>query len=401
VATVTTKTVTTKLRDGVVKRGETWSYVVRVFDHQAGRTKPKWVGGFPTEAAAKAARDEARVAARRGDYVDRSGVTVRGYLAEWLEAHAVEVKPKTLAGYRHDVERYVVPRLGGIPLQSLRPATLSRFYRELLADGGRNGGPLSARSVDRVHRTLRKALNDAVHVERLLASNPAVRAKRPAARRLEPGEVWTTGQLRTFLEVAAEHRLGTFYRAAAYTGARRGELLALRWSALDLDAAEVTFARSAAVVAGQRVEGSTKGDRSRTISLDAGTVEALREHRKRQAAERLMAGPMWTGDGSLVFVTEFGHPLYPDTPSNLMGKLVRKATCRTRACTTCGTCTRPRCCWPACRCTWWRPGRATRTPASPSRSTRTCSASRRPAWPMCSRKCSTPPHDPQLLLANR
>ena len=87
-----------KLRDGVIKRGGSWSYVIRVPDPATGVTKPKWVGGFDTEEAAKAARDEARVRARRGEYVNRSTSTVADYLAEWVEAHAATVKPKTLAG---------------------------------------------------------------------------------------------------------------------------------------------------------------------------------------------------------------------------------------------------------------------------------------------------------------
>ena len=54
-----------RLRDGVMKRGRTWSYVIRVKDPETGVSKPRWVGGFATEAVAKAARDEARVNARR------------------------------------------------------------------------------------------------------------------------------------------------------------------------------------------------------------------------------------------------------------------------------------------------------------------------------------------------
>jgi Microbial-type PARG, catalytic domain len=75
-----------------------------------------------------------------------------------------------------------------------------------------------------------------------------------------------------FLGEASSHRLFAFYRLAAYTGARRGEMLYLRLSALDLDAAEVTFGGSTAVVRGQRIEGSTKGGRSRTVSLESGDV---------------------------------------------------------------------------------------------------------------------------------
>lgn len=178
-----------RLRDGVIKRGESWSYVIRVPDHATGVSKPKWVGGFETEEEAKAARDEARVRARRGEYVNRSVSTVADYLAEWVEAHASTVKPKTLAGYRHDIDHYIVPRIGRMRLQALRPAMISKLYRDLADHGGHEGRPLSAWTVSHVHRTLRKALADAVHVDQLLAANPADRTKRPRNRDVEPGRV--------------------------------------------------------------------------------------------------------------------------------------------------------------------------------------------------------------------
>lgn len=311
-----------RLRDGVTKRGNTWSYVIRVRDPATGASRPRWVGGFPTEEAAKAARDEARVRARRGQYVDRSSLTVAQYLREWLQGHAATVKPKTLSGCRKDIELYIVPGIGRVKLQALRPATVSKFYRDLAEHGGQNGRPLSASTVSHVHRTLRKALTDAVEVEGLLASNPAARAKRPRARRPEPGRVWTSAQLRAFLEHARSHRLFAFYWLAAHTGARRGELLHLRWQDIELDAAEVTFSGTTAVVDGKRVEGSTKAERSRVVSVDAGTIRVLREHHRRQAEERLSAGPDWNGYDDLVFATAYGEPLYPDTVTNLMAKLI-------------------------------------------------------------------------------
>jgi integrase len=99
-----------------MKRGRTWSYVIRLVDPETGTSKPKWVGGFPTEKAAKEARDDARVKARRGEYVDRNRLTVARYLDEWIEGHAVEIKPKTLAGYRDLLDRYVRPRIGSVRL---------------------------------------------------------------------------------------------------------------------------------------------------------------------------------------------------------------------------------------------------------------------------------------------
>jgi integrase len=214
---------------------------------------------FETEEAAKAARDEARIRARRGEYVNRSVSTVADYLAVWVETHASAVKPKTFAGYRHDIDHYIVPRIGRMRLQALRPAVISKLYRDLAEHGGRDGRPLSAWTISHVHRTLRKALADAVNVDQLLAVNPAERSKQPRNHRTEPTRVWTTGQLHAFLATARSHRLYAFYRLAAYTGARRGELLYLRWHAVDLDAAEITFGGSTAVVRGQRVEGTHQG----------------------------------------------------------------------------------------------------------------------------------------------
>jgi integrase len=77
-------------------------------------------------------------------------------------------------------------------------------------------------------------------------------------------------------------------------------------------------------VRGQRVEGTTKSGRSRTISLDRDTVVVLKEHRRQQAEERLAAGSAWTDTGGLVFVTKWGEPLYPDTVTALMTKLVNR-----------------------------------------------------------------------------
>jgi integrase len=311
-----------RLRDGVIKRGASWSYVIRVPDPATGVNKPKWVGGFATEDDAKAARDEARVRARRGEYVSRSASTLADYLSEWLDAHASTVKPKTLAGYRHDIDHYIVPRIGRMRLQSLRPAVISKLYRDLAEHGGRDGRPLSVSTVSHIHRTLRKALADAVDVEQVLAVNPAARSKRPRISSVEPVQIWTVGQLGSFLTAARSHRLFAFYRLAAYTGARRGELLYLRWHAVDLDAAEVTFGGSTAVVRGQRVEGTTKGGRSRTVSIDKDTAAVLREHRRQQAEERLAAGSAWNDNGGLVFTSRWGEPLYPDTVTALMSKLI-------------------------------------------------------------------------------
>lgn len=310
-----------QVRDGIVRRGQTWSYVIRVTDHDSGVSKPRWVGGFATEGEAKAARDLARVAIRRREYVARTPVTVSEYLADWLDAHSVELKPNTLRGYRDNLNSYVVPRIGRTRLQALTPATLSTLYRDLLAAGGRGGTPLSPATIDYVHAVLRKALTDAVEIDGLIPKNPALRAKKPRRDVHRLTVVWSTEHLRRFLDHASGHRLGAYFHLAAYTGARRGELLNVRWADVEFTDSRLRLVGSTDVVDGQRVDGTTKGGRERVVSLDEGTLDVLRGHRERQEEDRAVAGSSWV-EGDLVFRRQLGDPLYPDTVSALMRKLV-------------------------------------------------------------------------------
>jgi integrase len=312
-----------RLRDGVMKRGSTWSYVIRVKDPETGISKPKWVGGFATEAEAKAARDEGRVMARRGEYIDRNQVTVTEYLDDWIGSHAREIKPRTLLDYRACIRLYVIPRIGHLPIQAVRPSTITKLYRDLLTSGGRDGQPLAVATVTHLHAVLRKAFRDAAIVDELIGSNPVERAKRPRAQAHEPGTVWTVAQLRAFLDTARQHRLFAFFHVAAYTGARRGELLNIRWTDIDLDAKKITVTGSTAVIGGERVNGTTKSGRTRVVSIDDETVAVLHQRKADQAAEQLQAGDSWRGtkDG-YVFTTGWGEPVYPDTVTSLMAKLV-------------------------------------------------------------------------------
>jgi integrase len=91
---------------------------------------------------------------------------------------------------------------------------------------------------------------------------------------------------------------------------------------VDLAAAEIRITGSAAVVGGQRIEGTTKSGRSRTVSIDAGTVQVLREHYARQVADHETVGPEWRG-GGYVFATGWGDPVHPDTVSSLVADLIR------------------------------------------------------------------------------
>lgn len=148
------------------------------------------------------------------------------------------------------------------------------------------------RTVQLVHAALRKTQSDAVLTGQLLAINPAERAKRPRTARGEVGhQVWSAADLTTFLGAASPHQLSAFYWLAAYTGARRGALLNIRWRDVTLDVQpQIRIRGTAGVVSdGSRYEGTTKSGRERVVSIDEGRVRVLREHRERQATDQARA----------------------------------------------------------------------------------------------------------------
>ena len=143
-------------------------------------------------------------------------------------------------------------------------------------------------------------------------TDPVERAKRPRAHAQEPGTLWTIAQLRTFLAPTQQHRLFAFFHVAAYTGARRGELLNLQWQDIDLDVKKITITGSTAVIGGERVNGTTKSGHTRVVPINDETVAVLRQRKAEQATEQLKADDSWRGTkDSYVFTTGWGEPIYP------------------------------------------------------------------------------------------
>ena len=298
------------MRDGIIKRGATYSYVVRERDPQTGRTRPRWVGGFPTQKAAKAARDKARVNVSRGTYVAPTNVTVTEWLDQWLTGHAVELKPSTEHAYRQKIDGYLKPAIGAERLQALSPSRLSAVFRAMGESGGKGGRALSARSVEYTRAILRKAPNDAV-TERVIEVNPVTGSKAPKRDGKPRHVTWTGEQQRTFLGGVEDSRWRPVWLLALATGMRRGELCGLTWADVDLKAGMVAVERSAMQLRGERITTTPKNHERRKVSIDPTTLAALKDWRKAQTAERLKWGPAYQDAAGLVFTWEDGSPVLP------------------------------------------------------------------------------------------
>jgi integrase len=242
----------------------------------------------------------------------------------WLPSIRSTVRPSTYQSYEQIVRTHLSPRIGNAALKAITPTTLNQMYADLL-DHGRldDRGGLSQKSVRNIHVVIHKALKDAVGWD-LLARNPADLANPPRVSRQE-ARAWDSELLSRFLDYVRDHRLGPAFRLTAMTGMRRGEILGLRWSDINLATGRLSVQRSRLSVAYEIVESEPKTAKSRrSIALDSVTVSELKKHRKRQLEERLAAGELWHESDDL-FTDEVGRPIHPDRFTKLFVRVVESS----------------------------------------------------------------------------
>ena len=250
-------------------------------------------------------------AIRGGTYVEPSKTTLAQFFERWLEHMRSQISPKSHARYSELARKNIVPFLGSVMLTKLRPVAISDAYRKALTEGRRDGaGGLSPQTVTHMHRVLKQALGQAVKWE-LLARNPADAVDPPKSRGA-PMQTYDLDQTAQLIEAMRPTRMFIPTLLAVPCGMRRGEIAALRWRSVDLDAARLAVVESAEQV-GSRVRYKLpKNGKGRTLALAATMVEELRAHRVRQAEELLKVG-VRLSDGLFVVAQTDGSPLQPDS----------------------------------------------------------------------------------------
>lgn len=221
----------------------------------------------------------------RGVHVDPSTVTVGAYLDSWLDEIAPQnVGLKALERYRGLARNQIKPHLGAKQLQKLRPADVAAWHGTLLTEEA-----IAKRTIRHAHGVLRAALAHAAAVE-MVERNVAAIVKPPKADETRV-QILTAEQIAGALSALRGHSLYPIVALAIGTGARRGEIAALRWSDIDLDANAVRIERSLEQTnAGIRVKAPKTAAGRRTVSLPGFAVAALREHRRQVLELRLACG---------------------------------------------------------------------------------------------------------------
>ena len=272
------------------------------YDSETGKRVTKNVLGR-TQAEVKEKLKAAIAEGRRLDISKAGNYTVTSWVRTWYEVYAEpRIRPNTREYYTNYIENHIVPGIGKIMLDKLTTIQIQRFYNNLQKNGRvqRKGYPelkdksLSPRVVRGVHTLLSNCLDQAV-AERLILSNPAQGCKLP---RLEKKEMRILPQEKIGMYLAEAERRGLL--AAFYleltTGLRRGELLALLWTDLDVDARTISVTKQVNRIKGELVVSPPKTQNSvRTLAIPQQAVELLVEEHKKHPGNPYMFPSPKTG----------------------------------------------------------------------------------------------------------
>ena len=257
----------------------------------------------------------------RGLDVIKSGeYTVGKWLDLWYESYAkVKMRPSSYLTYRGYIDNHVKPYIGSIPLSKLTTLDLQTLYKKLLTEGRvdrieakKQPKGLSAKTVRNIHQIISSALKLAIE-QRLIARNPADGCALPKAERKEM-QTLPVEQLTSFLHEAKDSGVFALYYIDLTTGLRRGELLGLKWSDIDLGKGDIRVQRQIGRIDGKIIEMPLKTKNAyRTLPLSADAIDVLMQQRRK------------TGNSEWVFPSPTGGPMSPDSVLHMLHRVLKRA----------------------------------------------------------------------------
>lgn len=206
-------------------------------------------------------------------------MTLQEYISFWQETYDKhQSRPTTYAAHNYVFKNHILPGLGDIPLSELTSEMVGEFLEERRRFGNHRPGSsgLGEETMRHIHRLLQQCLDQAIR-DGLLTENPA-KAFHYRKSMTVKANIMTPLEMEDYLDAA--ERLGylPMFMLALTAGLRQGELIALKWSDLDIESRTLTITENRAVVRRELVE---YGDQTRTIALTPEVIDLLiMEHAK-------------------------------------------------------------------------------------------------------------------------
>lgn len=274
---------------------------------------------FKTKSEANKALKEFEANKTKGTLVKPKSETVGEWLTYWLTSIASNsCEESTLYGYKNIVNRHIIPSLGEIPLQKIKPQQIQNYYNDKLND---EESPLSENTVRKHHALLKTAFQVAVQQD-MLISNPLDKVIKPKYIRPEIN-VYNAEEMKKLFKAAEGTRLEVVIWILGMTGIRRSELCGLKWNNIDFNNKIISIKNTRINVGTKIIEKNrTKNISStRKISISDELIDVLNKERQSQSENKELLGKHYI-DNDYVIVMENGKPYRPNYLSELFTKFI-------------------------------------------------------------------------------
>jgi integrase len=306
------------MRGYIRKRGK-WSWELTVYRGRLPTGKPdRVIQNFKgNKRDADAALADLVRKARTGSTIDDKKITVREFLESWLRDVASSLAPKTFERYEQVIRLRALPAIGHLRISKVQPYQIQELYAEWATEKrmDKKRGGLSARSIVHHHRVLRNAFQQAVRMQ-LVASNVFDSVKTPKCNKIAMSVLDEDEAAKLLRAAEGNDELYVPVAIGLLTGLRRGEILALRWSAIDWNGKQLSVLQSLSQPKGRLHFGPPKTASSRrTVSLSPLLIDILKKHRTRQGMDRWKFKEDYASL-DLVVAQEDGNPVPPQRLSD-------------------------------------------------------------------------------------
>lgn len=332
------------------KSGEIISYTIRVYrgyDSSGKRLKP-YTMTYKPESGMTPKQIEKELNRQAVQFEEKclnggaASPTIK--LAEFCEMYLEIMKPQlspaTAAFYRQQIDGYIIPALGHMKLKDIKTAHIQAYIQQLAAlpkstragTKKQDGETLSPSTVRRYLTVLQSVFKQAVKLG-LIPDTPAKAEKLTIPKAKQPKiEIFSKQEAAQMLACLEKEDLQfqTLIQLAIFMGARRGELVALKFSDVDFEQSKITIERAAVKLKGEKtIIKPPKDYEVRTVTVNQNCLELIRLLQAEKAREAARLGTQWHNEGWL-FTTWNGEIMNPQTPTKQFSKFLERHGLRHR-----------------------------------------------------------------------
>jgi integrase len=259
---------------------------------------------FPTRTEA---RDWLQQKLSEEEQPPQAELTFGEYILEWLENHSSQIKESTQCDYEIIINKYILPGLSHVVLNTLHRSLFDRFYTNLRKI------PVGDTQIRYIHRIIHKALQDAVN-DRILPYNPSDGAKAPKKKKLQRINCpLNEEQCDLLVSTALQNPIGPLIYLAIKTGMRQGELFALKWEDINWQNQQIHIRRNLQRIlrGGKQVRDFSTpktATSNRVIVVGDKTIEVLRFQQREVELKKMLVKKRWR-ENDLVFPSSIGTPM--------------------------------------------------------------------------------------------